>query len=167
LYLIHSKGHAALKGRFLGFAVGLLWGCILHGCFVDVNQSPWPHGRRGHPGSNGKALKSQISIEDIVLTERKVLCSVCQGATEGSVRDLIRAALRDYDWWGPTHQAIFDALMAIPSESLATIRAELPSRLTRIGFPDVDWGWLFSQALLPKSEVDQLIRSLVDGGGHE
>jgi hypothetical protein len=98
--------------------------------------------------------------EEIVLIEGKVLCSICLGAIEGSVRELARATLHNYSWHNTTHQVIFEALMAIPSESADVIRAQLPSRLTRIGFPDLDWEWLFAAPRLPKPEVEGLILTL-------
>jgi hypothetical protein len=105
---------------------------------------------------------SQTSHEELVLIETQVLCSICQGAFEGSVREFARAALVNYRWHDPTHQAIFQALMAIPSESADVIRAQLPSRLTRIGFPDLDWEWLFARPRQAKSEVKQLMQRLLE-----
>jgi hypothetical protein len=98
--------------------------------------------------------------EEIALIERKVLCSICQGALEGSLRELARATLRNYTWQNTAHQVIFEVLTAIPSESPDVIRAQLPSRLTRLGFPDLDWEWLFAAPRLPKPEVEGLILTL-------
>jgi hypothetical protein len=107
-------------------------------------------------------MKSGKPDKEIVLIERKVLVSICQGAIEGSVREFARATLRYYTWYDPTHQAIFDVLMAIPSESGDMIREQLPSRLTRIGFPDVDWEWLFARPRLSKAVVERLIQFLAE-----
>ncbi|MGH9447448.1 MAG: hypothetical protein ACRD3O_17195 [Terriglobia bacterium] len=92
--------------------------------------------------------------------EQDVLRVLCQGTAEGPVRELARAALQHYQWREPVHQAIFEALLAVPCESSETIRAELPARLTRMGFPDVDWEKLFEGSLLSRPEGEDLVRRL-------
>jgi hypothetical protein len=97
---------------------------------------------------------------EIVRVERKVLRALCQGSTEGPIREFGCAMLRQYHWRDPIHQIIFEALMSIPSEYPEIIRTELPTRLTRMGFPDLAWEDLFAPGPLSKAEAERLVKAL-------
>jgi hypothetical protein len=73
--------------------------------------------------------------------------------------------LTQHHWRDPIHQIMFQALMAIPSECPETIRAQLPARLTRMGFPDLDWEDLFTPCRLSKAEAQRLIKALSESWG--
>jgi hypothetical protein len=96
----------------------------------------------------------------IVQTERRVLEVLCQGTAEGSVRETARRHLRDYHWREPLHQVVFEVLMAMPGEAPALVRDQLPARLTRKGFPDVDWEQFFEPHSSSLEEAEALMREL-------
>ncbi len=96
----------------------------------------------------------------IVQTERRVLGVLCQGTAEGSARETARRHLRDYRWREPLHQVVFEVLMAMPGDAPALARDQLPARLTRKGFPDVDWEQFFEPHSLSLEEAGTLMREL-------
>lgn len=93
-------------------------------------------------------------------TESKVLAALVQRTHEGSIRRSACVFLSQYRWRSPAHQIIFEVLMAIPSENIETIRSQLPGRLTRMGFPDFDWEFLFTMPRLSQLEAQRLIANL-------
>jgi hypothetical protein len=93
--------------------------------------------------------------------ETRVLSALAQGTREGSIRAVARATLQLYRWRDPAHRIIFEALLAMPSESSELARDQLPSRLTRMGFPDLAWEDLFTQPQLSQAEAERLIERLV------
>jgi len=70
--------------------------------------------------------------------ERVVLSALCQGTAQGSVRESARRILTPYRWQEPLHQIVYQVLLAIPLDSPELVRQQLPARLTRAGFPDVE-----------------------------
>jgi hypothetical protein len=101
---------------------------------------------------------------EIVRVESKVLGALCQGTVEGPIREFGCALLREYHWQNPIHQIIFQVLMAIPSERPDTIRAQLPVRLTRMGFPDVAWEDFFAPSRISKTAALRLLNRLTKQG---
>lgn len=77
------------------------------------------------------------------------------------MRDVGKLVLQNYRWREASHQVIFEALISIPSEDPLVIQDQLPSRLTRRGFPDVAWEGIFEAHGLSKDEAEQLMRQLV------
>jgi len=96
----------------------------------------------------------------ILEVERRVLGALCQGTPQGSVRATARNILRSYRWREPLHEVIFDVVLSIPTEAPEVIREQLPARLTRRGFPDVDIEDFFKPHGLSKEEAERLIRQL-------
>lgn len=97
--------------------------------------------------------------ERIIQTERLVLQVLCQDSPEG-FRKAGRKTLKAYRWREPVHEAIFHILMTIQSDSSDLIRDQLPSRLTRKGFPDVAWEDFFEPHALTKQDAIRLMRRL-------
>ena len=89
-----------------------------------------------------------------------MLQALCQGTPQGSVRATARDMLRTYRWREPLHHVIFEVVLSIPTEAPEVIRDQLPARLTRRGFPDVDIEDLFKPHGLSKEEAEHLIRQL-------
>lgn len=69
--------------------------------------------------------------------------------------------LRSYHWQAQLHQAIFDALSSIPSDDPAILRQLLPAKLTRMGFPDVEWDEFFTPLSLSRDKAIALVRRMV------
>ena len=101
----------------------------------------------------------------LVEQERLALRAMCTGTPQGSVLETARRLLRSYSWREPVHQAIFQAVESIPSDSPEDIRNRLLTRLTVRGFPDVDCADLFQPHCLSKEEAERLFWSLAGGGG--
>ncbi|HKS97630.1 MAG TPA: hypothetical protein VJV74_16055 [Terriglobia bacterium] len=99
--------------------------------------------------------------------EGRVLRALCQGTFEGSVRASARSLLAGYPWREPLHQVIFEAILAIPSDTPEVIQNELPARLTRRGFPDFQLNDIFASQNLSKDEVEGLMRELAGGAREE
>jgi len=98
----------------------------------------------------------------ILKDERRVLRALCQGTPQGSVRATARDILRAYRWREPLHQVVFEVVLGIPTEAPEVVRTQLPARLTRKGFPDVDIEDFFMPHGLSKEEAERLIRELRD-----
>jgi hypothetical protein len=109
-----------------------------------------------------KLAKSRDPVSEIILTETKVLSALARGTTEGSIRTFARTSFGSYRWRDPIHQVIFGALMMISPESEASIRDQLPSCLTRMGFPDLDGEGLFTMPRVSKAEAERLIERLMN-----
>jgi hypothetical protein len=92
--------------------------------------------------------------------ERDVLRSLCSGAIDSADWKRILARLGAHEWRDPEHKVIFDALGSIRSNDSKTRRDELPAQVTRMGFPDVDFGKYFDADRLPNAPLDQLIDRL-------
>ena len=71
--------------------------------------------------------------------------------------------LRSYTWQSTLHKAIFDAIASTPSDSPEVLRQLLPAKLTRMGFPDVEWEGLFSPLSMSGEEAIALARKMVGG----
>lgn len=95
--------------------------------------------------------------------EIQVLRILCLGTHQGSVREIARSLLRSYPWRNALHQALWNALRAIPSENPEILRQLLPAQMTRLGFPDVEWEEIFAPHSLSKAEAIALMRRMVRG----
>jgi len=107
-----------------------------------------------------EARNSEAERSHILKDERRVLRTLCQGTPRGSVRATARDLLRTYRWREPLHHVIFEVILSIPTEVPEVIRTQLPARLTRRGFPDVEIEDLFKPHGLSKEEAEHLIRRL-------
>lgn len=92
--------------------------------------------------------------------EPQVLRALCQGTPEGSVRAFAKRQLQGYRWSDPAREILFQCLLELATDNPALLRAELPARLTRRGFPDVAWEEFFQPPTLAKQEAERLIRQL-------
>ena len=99
--------------------------------------------------------------------ERQLLQALCQETTEGVLRDAAARLLTDYEWREPIHQAIFDSVKNIRPKSPVSIHDELPARVTRKGFPDINWDEFFAPSSLSKQQAEEMIRQLRDSPGSE
>jgi hypothetical protein len=92
--------------------------------------------------------------------ERQVLRALCQGIGAGSARGRARCQLAAYRWSDPIHQVLFECLLELGTPEPARLEAELPARLTRRGFPDVNWEEFFQPVSLSGNEVERLVHEL-------
>ncbi|MEJ2010282.1 MAG: hypothetical protein P8Z30_19365 [Acidobacteriota bacterium] len=96
-------------------------------------------------------------------SEKLAIRALCLGTSQGPVREAILPILRTYRWQAPLHQVIFDALASIVSDDPATLRQLLPAKLTRLGFPDVEWEEFFTPLSLSRDETIAMVRRMVAG----
>jgi hypothetical protein len=85
---------------------------------------------------------------------------LCAGTSQGVVRGGLIPLLRGYRWQNTLHQAVFNAIVSIPSESPEFLQQLLPAKLTRMGFPDVEWEELFRPLSMPGEEAVALVRTM-------
>jgi hypothetical protein len=95
--------------------------------------------------------------------EKLALRLLCAGTSQGAVGDGLIPLLRGYQWQSTLHQAVFNAIVSIPSDSPEILRQLLPAKLTRMGFPDVEWEELFAPLSMSGEEAIGLVRQLVAG----
>jgi hypothetical protein len=95
--------------------------------------------------------------------EKLALQLLCAGGSEGALQDALIPLLRDYAWRSTLHHAIFEAVRATPSNNLEVLRELLPAKLTRMGFPDVEWDEIFSPSSLSRDEAVALVRQMLPG----
>lgn len=92
-----------------------------------------------------------------------VLRLLCAGTSQGAVRDNLLPLLSRYPWNSTLHRAIFKAIVSIPSDDPILLRQLLPAKLTRLGFPDVEWEELFVPVPMSGDEAMELVRNLLAG----
>jgi hypothetical protein len=93
--------------------------------------------------------------------ERDILSALCANEIPSADWSNLVKQLSGYEWKDPEHQVVYDALRGIQSRDLETRRRELPAQVTRMGFPDIDWGKYLDANALPGEPVQQLIDRLV------
>lgn len=96
--------------------------------------------------------------------EFQVLRAVCLATVQGSLKEIAGDILREYHWHNALHQALWEALGAIPTENPEIFRQLLPAQMTRAGFPDVEWEVFFAPHTLSKEKAIALMRRMVKDG---
>lgn len=94
--------------------------------------------------------------------EKLALRLLCAGASRGAGRASLLASLRDYSWKSMLHRAIFSAIASIASDDPELLRQLLPAKLTRMGFPDVEWEELFAPLSISSEEAKESVRKLLE-----
>lgn len=77
--------------------------------------------------------------------ERAYIALLCQGLLNQALRVELEVSLSRHCWQSHDHRAVFEALAGWRAGADA-IRAGLPARLTRLGFPDTDIDEYFAPA---------------------
>ncbi|HET7100250.1 MAG TPA: hypothetical protein VFJ52_03795 [Terriglobia bacterium] len=93
--------------------------------------------------------------------EKLALRLLCAGTSEGGAPNALIPLLRGYAWQSTLHQAIFRAIEAFPSQDPHVLRQLLPAKLTRMGFPDVEWDELFAPPEMSREDSLALVRQMV------
>ena len=89
--------------------------------------------------------------------EWELLRALCTGTLAGRERREALALLADYAFSDPIRQALFDELGKIGRERADILRQELPARLARRGFPDVDFDSLFAPPALTAGDRKSVV----------
>ena len=92
--------------------------------------------------------------------EQQVLQAMCTSPADTGMRELGLMLLPDYSFQKTSHQMVFNALQEIPTGDPAKIRALLPGRLTRQGFPDLDCGPFLAPTEFSPEEIKEQMKSL-------
>lgn len=103
-------------------------------------------------------------METGIHLEKLVLRLLCTGSPQGPVKAVLAPLLSTYRWQEQVHQVIFKAVSAIPTDDPVTIQHLLPTKLTRMGFPDIEWEEFFEPASVSKDGSIELVRQLVANG---
>lgn len=107
-------------------------------------------------------MASTLMENDLDL-EKLVLRVFCAGTLDGAAREATLPLLRGYAWRSTLHKAVFDAILATPSRDPELLRQLLPAKLTRMGFPDVEWEEIFSPPSLSRDEAVARVRQMLAG----
>jgi replicative DNA helicase len=87
---------------------------------------------------------------DILHTEQLLLKSLCTDPGTAKSEQL-KSSLSNYKWCSTDHSIVFQALNRLSSASTAAqLREQLPSQLTRMGFPDVNCEIFFEGEITEK-----------------
>jgi hypothetical protein len=98
--------------------------------------------------------------QGVTVVERQLLAALCSQALDHKARTAILKGLAAHRFANADHEVIFQAISKMPHASGERIRETLRSRLTRLGFPDIDVEPIFE--LVPESaeEIEALLRKL-------
>jgi hypothetical protein len=97
-------------------------------------------------------LRSDAARERQAQAERRLLAGLCQGSLSQQIREDVQRRLAARKFADPEHDVIFQALSTLPNGEPERIRVALLTRLTRLGFPDLDLESLFT--IVPPSETE-------------
>jgi hypothetical protein len=92
--------------------------------------------------------------------ERLLLGAICQQTLDATAREDVLRHFASRKFARPEHQVVFKALSQIPAREPAIIREVLATRLTVMGFPDLDVSAFFDAPPLPDRKVFALLRLL-------
>jgi hypothetical protein len=99
-------------------------------------------GRFGAGCLPGRSMAIYPQNFDPLCAERALLASLCQLSTDDPVRAEIDSLLAEYSWRSIDHGIIYETLRG-GRLGPGDIRAALAARLTRLGFPDIDFEFCF------------------------
>jgi hypothetical protein len=94
-----------------------------------------------------------------VNTVRKLLAALCEPTLDAETRATIVRRLKTYRFIEPDHVVIYRALSGMTTVD-GHAKQELTQAVTRLGFPDVDLDWLFSEPPIAKNEIQDLLERL-------
>lgn len=95
--------------------------------------------------------------------EKLAIQALCCGTLQGVVRETVMTLLFNYRWRVQLLQVIYQALSSIPSNDPAILRQLLPAKLTRLGFPDIEWEEFFAPLSLSQDETVAMVRRMAIG----
>jgi hypothetical protein len=96
-------------------------------------------------------------FDNVPELERRILRSLCGGATSSATWEALASQLVDHMWQEPEHRVVYEALRQIRSRDPKARREQLPAQATRMGFPDVEW----TAYLSPETEAEIVPEQLI------
>lgn len=108
-------------------------------------------------------MRTLSTRDEILDAEQLILRSLCQQPfTQRQRKEMIRT-LAGYTWRSGEHQILFEALHRPPIATAERLREQLPSILTRKGFPDMDFASYFDARAATAAEALDMARALAAG----
>lgn len=96
--------------------------------------------------------------------ERSLLGALCTGPLTLEDRRSALLSLAHYNWIGPDHRVIYEALRGSRQRESAALREHVVGEITRLGFPDIDVEPFFNPCTLTKAEIVGLANTLLPAG---
>ena len=93
--------------------------------------------------------------------EWELLRALCSGTLTGPRRQEVLLLLAEYAFSDHIRQALFDVLNGIGGDRADILRQELPPRLARHGFPDIDFDTLFTPPSMTTEQALEKGQALV------
>lgn len=116
------------------------------------------------PGESASILKMPRDPEgETPQREVEALRALLSTALSAPERKNLLAILANYRFADPLHQLIFEAIGEMPGEKPERLREELPARLTRKGFPEVDFEKYLAPPQSPPAEILALAQKWLTG----
>lgn len=97
--------------------------------------------------------------------EFRVLQALASETCDPALREKITRDLADYSWNTPEHAILFCELADGLRNDLHNRERHLLATLTRAGFPESDISDLFLPVSVGRSEIQEILRELVNPGG--
>jgi hypothetical protein len=97
----------------------------------------------------------------IIELETALLLCLCGGAGPIALRKNIERELAGHVWRSPEHGVVYEALARIREQDSASLREQLPSQATRMGFPDIDWAQYLSSSEPSARNLEDIVRELI------
>jgi hypothetical protein len=91
-----------------------------------------------------------LSIE----SEQSLIRALAQLPAADPLRPGLHQKLCAYRWREPLHAILYDALQQMRSEDPGIIRSRLGEVLVRLGFPDVETGFLNTELPIDRKQIE-------------
>lgn len=111
------------------------------------------------PLSNSELPKSVIE------TEIALLRFLCAGSGPIELRKRLTRQLAEYEWREPEHRVVYEGLNRIRKQDRDSLRQQLPSQATRMGFPDIDWDCYFTCPEESEGKLEEMAVGLISSSG--
>jgi hypothetical protein len=92
--------------------------------------------------------------------ERLLLAALCQHALDPQTRQEVLERLTQHTFASPEHEVIFRVVSRIAQAAPGQIKEAVKTRVTRLGFPDIDVDPLFVPGAPSPDEARALLKQL-------
>jgi hypothetical protein len=95
-----------------------------------------------------------------IAIERRLLAALCQHSLDSRTREDVLERLAQHSFCIPEHEVIFRVVSRITHADPAQMKEAVKTRVTRLGFPDIDVDPLFATGAPSPDEVRALLKQL-------
>jgi hypothetical protein len=99
------------------------------------------------------------SSRRVIELERDILRALCCARGADTASQAAKRPLRAHAWRNQEHRVVFEALERVRPTEASPLREQLAAQVTRMGFPDVDWGLYFDSPYALR-DIKELVRDL-------